>query len=84
MAKAKGRSLEHFELPNDIIGRAAIATKQGVRILLTPSEFIKQMRRADKALNVPSNAAARDALYELREWLSDVYEEEARWQKGKK
>ena len=71
-----------FIMPPDIIGRSVIETKRGVKITVTPHELMQQMRAADVALNGDSNDAEHDALYELRGWLSDVYEDIERRTKG--
>ena len=71
-----------FIMPPDIIGRSVIETKRGVKITVTPHELMQQMREADIALNGDSNDAANEALYALREWLSEVYEDTERRTKG--
>lgn len=72
---------DQFNMPADIIGRAEIFTDRGDRIMVKPNELIKQMRLIDKALNGDSNDAEHDALYHVREWLSDIYEDPDLWAK---
>jgi len=70
--------VEKFRIPRDIILKARGADKKGVRFLVSPVELIRLMRIADRALNEDSNDAEHDALYEIRETLSDIYEDPTR------
>ena len=76
------KEVHPFEVPRDIQMRATKATKEGVKIVLTPKEIMERMDLADKALNGESNDAEHDALYSLREWLSDIFEDPERRTKG--
>lgn len=69
------RRKQQFVLPEDIFGQAKSDTIRGVKIELTPDEVVRRMKQADRALNGDSNDAEHDALYDLREWLSDVLED---------
>jgi hypothetical protein len=66
---------EKFILPGDIMDQAKTDTLRGVKIMMTPEEVIRRMKMADRALNGASNDAEHDALYALREWLSEVLED---------
>lgn len=68
-----------FVIPPDILRCAAGATRRGVKIGITPDEMIAMMTVADLALNGDSNDADHDALYNLRERLSELYEDVSRW-----
>lgn len=72
-----------FVMPKDIVRRAEQATKKGNTIKFTPIEILDAMKQADDALNGYSNDAEHDALYSLREWLSDCYESPERRGKDK-
>jgi hypothetical protein len=65
-------------LPQDTLAQAKTDTIRGVKIQVTPEELVQSIKRADKALNGDSNDAEHDALYELREWLSEVLEDPER------
>lgn len=67
-----------YNVPKAVKTKAARATKEGVKILVTPKELVERMSAADKALNGDSNDAEHDALFDLREWLSEVFEDPAR------
>jgi chloramphenicol 3-O-phosphotransferase len=64
-----------FTLPADIVEEAKSDTTRGVKIEVTPEEVVRRMKMADRALNGDSNDAEHDALSDLREWLSDVFED---------
>lgn len=64
-----------FVLPVDIIEEAKSDTNRGVKIQVTPEEVVRRMKMADRALNGDSNDAEHDALRDLREWLSDIFED---------
>jgi DNA segregation ATPase FtsK/SpoIIIE-like protein len=66
-----------FVVPDDIRVRAAEETARGVRVYVTPSDLIGLMDDADKALNGDSNDAEHDALYDLRDTLSEWFEDPA-------
>jgi len=67
-----------FMLPPDIADEAKIDTVRGVKIMVTPEEIVRRMKQADRALNGDSNDAEHDALYDLREWLSEIFEDPER------
>jgi hypothetical protein len=68
-------SKEKFNVPKDIVARARKNTKKGEKIFFTPTEIVEMLRDADAALNGDSNDDEHDALYQLRETLSAVYED---------
>ena len=70
-----------FKIPHVVRVRANRDTKNGVKIVLSPKEILKQMGEADKALNGDSNDDEHDALHSLREWLSDIFEDPDRRRK---
>jgi len=55
----------------DIVRRAK-KSKQVISV--TPEELISLMQEADKALDGDSNDDEHDALYSIREQLSDIFE----------
>lgn len=67
-----------FTLPGAVKREAVSLTRSGVRISVTPAEFALQMTMVDGALNRGSNDAEHDALVEIRDWLSDMYEDPTR------
>jgi hypothetical protein len=67
-----------YYLPQDIVAQAKTDTTRGVKIQVTPEELVRRCKAADRALNGDSNDAEHDALYELREWLSEVLEDPER------
>jgi hypothetical protein len=69
---------ERFRIPPDVIARANEDADDGVKIMLTPAAVVSAMCSADKALNGDSNDAEHDALYALREWLSEIFEDPSR------
>ena len=66
---------DQFVLPDDVVRKARIDTRNGVRISISPEEVLTQIAMADRALNGDSNDSEHDVLCALREWLSDVYED---------
>lgn len=70
--------MDQFALPSGVVDQAKTDTMRGVKIVLTPEEVVRRMKQADEALNGDSNDAEHDALYALREWLSDVFEDPER------
>jgi hypothetical protein len=64
-----------FILPGDILEEAKTDTIRGVKIQVTPEEVVRRMKMADRALNGDSNDAEHDALHDLREWLSEIFED---------
>lgn len=69
---------QDYRLPQDTVDQAKTDTTRGVKIQITPEELIRRIKNADRALNGDSNDAEHDALYELREWLSDILEDPER------
>lgn len=69
------RDRERFEIPGDIYRRASADTKKGVRIKVSPRELMILMNHADEALNGDSNDAEHDALYDIRQELSEIFED---------
>lgn len=67
-----------FILPADIIDEAKSDTTRGVKIQVTPEEVVRRIKMADRALNGDSNDAEHDALHDLREWLSEIFEDPER------
>lgn len=63
-----------FTIPPSVQTRAKAATTKGRRIWLTPTELIDLLNQADEALNGDSNDAEHDALFAIREQLSDFFE----------
>ena len=76
--KKAGAPKDKFTMPADIQARGLRDTISGIRIRVTPEELLAWMKRADKALNGDSNDAEHEALHDLREWLSGVYEDPER------
>lgn len=72
------RKGEVFVMPRDIVLRSRKATKRGIKFLVSPAEIMRLMTIADRALNGDSNDAEHDALYEIRELLSVIYEDPER------
>lgn len=72
------RSSEKFTMPKDIVARASVETRRGVKIHLNPHEMVMTMRQIDLALNGDSNDVEHDALSIVREWLSEVFEDPKR------
>lgn len=66
---------ETLTLPQSIAHRASQDSLNGIRICIPPNLIIGAMTRADAALNGNSNDAEHDALQELRETLSEWYED---------
>ena len=64
-----------YIIPTNVELRAHKMTEDGVKIQVTPIEIIRRIKEADVALNGTSNDAEHDALFRLREWLSEVYED---------
>jgi hypothetical protein len=64
-----------FRIPDDIRKRAKMSTD---RISITPSELIDLLDTADNALNSNSNDTEHDALYLIRECLSEWFEDSTR------
>lgn len=62
---------DRFIIPPDIRRRAAARTD---RIMIKPATLIALMDEADEALNGDSNDAEHDALFSIREQLSELYE----------
>lgn len=71
---------DNFTVPKDILKRARRLTKKGKRLLFTPVEILQMMDVADRALNGDSNDDEHDALFTLREELSEAYEDPDRWE----
>lgn len=69
---------DQFALPADLQEEAKIDTARGVKIMVTPEEVVRRVKQADRALNGDSNDAEHDALCDLREWLSDMFEDPER------
>lgn len=67
---------EKFTIPPDVV---KMAKKSKALIRVTPKELLDLIRKADKALNGGSNDAEHDALYEIREEISNLYEDLNRW-----
>ena len=67
-------------IPDDIVARAKASKDE---IVVTPSELVALMQTADEALNGDSNDAEHDALYELREELSEIFEDPNRRRRNK-
>lgn len=59
-----------FNVPEDIRERA----KSLPRVAIRASTLIEMMDEADEALNGDSNDAEHDALFSLREQLSNLFE----------
>lgn len=76
--KTDRKGKEKFWVPTYICEKARSATKKGVKILVTPNDLIQLMNIADRALNGDSNDAEHDALYQIRESLSALYEDPER------
>lgn len=64
-----------FVMPADVIVKARKLTRDGVLITISPAALINRIVNADDALNSSSNDSEHDALYYLREWLSEIYED---------
>jgi hypothetical protein len=64
-----------MNLPTDVLRNAISQTKKGVQIAVTPKEVMQKLRLADKALNGTSNDDEHDVLFQIREWLSEIYED---------
>lgn len=67
-----------FALPVDLQEEAKSDTVRGVKIMVTPEEIVRRMKQADRVLSGDSNDAEHDALYDLREWLSEIFEDPGR------
>jgi len=68
-----------FKIPEDI-RRAAKASRGFIK--LAPAELVALMDEADEALNGDSNDAEHDALFSLREQLSEIFEDPTRATNG--
>jgi len=66
---------DQVALPNDVVSQARIDTQRNVRIEVTPQELVDLMKDADRALNGDSNDAEHEALYRIREWMSEIIED---------
>lgn len=66
---------DKFRIPKDIERRAVDLSRKGVRIRVSPLELISMMKLSDRALNTQSFDADHDALVEIRDRLSDIYED---------
>lgn len=75
MSERRENDSGQFILPADILDQAKTDTMRGVKITLTPDEVVRRIKQADRALNGDSNDAEHDALHDLREWLSEIFED---------
>lgn len=66
-----------YKLPESVRQKARQDHKAGKAFTIRPNELIAQIDAADKALNGTSNDAEHEALFFLREFLSDVLEQGA-------
>ena len=81
MAKKKlraTRASEQFVIPRSVVTQATKDSAGGVMVSVDPQELVKRMQEADDAFNGESNDAEHDALVDLREWLSEIFEDTAR------
>ena len=67
-----------FVIAKSIVHRTKLAAIRGVRVKVKPSDLLDLIRSADRALNSGSNDAEHDALYAIRENLSEIFEDSAR------
>jgi hypothetical protein len=77
MAKTKRKIKEsdQFVIPKGVVTKAKKDSAGGIMISVDPHEVVQRMQEADEALNGDSNDAEHDALVDLREWLSEIFED---------
>lgn len=76
MNKVSARGKDNFTVPLDIQNRATVAPNP---ILTNSAEVMMHMVNADKALNGDCDLSAyAEKLLEIREWLSELFEDPGR------
>jgi hypothetical protein len=65
---------DRYRLETAVRRKAKDDTKKGIKVHVTPDEIVQQLDVADKALNGDSNDAEHDALFAIREWMSELFE----------
>ena len=69
---------EYFTITKEIRDKAKKDTRLGTVIAMTPKELIDLMELANEALGSESGDEEHDALYEINETLSEVFEDPSR------
>lgn len=69
---------EKFSLHPDVVKRAREMSDHDWKVLITPQEMINRMIRIDRALNSASNDQEHSALIDIRDWLSEIFEDSTR------
>lgn len=72
---------EKFSLHPDVIKKALELSDDDWKVLITPQEMTHRMIRLDRALNSTRNDQEHDALVDIRDWLSEMFEDSARRRK---
>lgn len=69
---------QFFRMPKDIVKQAVRDSRDGIRIAVKPSEFIKVMMQMDELMDQDSGDGDHDAMRVAREFLSEIFEDPSR------